>query len=218
MDELEEARRDVKRAKKNVYSLKRKREETCTLTKWCLETALCIACICNYDFSVGYAWLQNKHRRGAPLPPHATQAYVEELLGNSFLRADVDHLMSWVDPPSSSLPRTVLGTATEFARRHALAGWVGDINTRCGAVVRTERLIEHFNVAVLPQQREVHLLPVVQPHQHPAGRKWAQRWRDRHGAKYGSLRVREPICIAEIVAKACSWTHTSESERVYNNL
>ena len=172
------------------------------MSKWCLETALCIACICNYDFSAGYAWLENKKRRGAPLPAHATQAVTEQLLEDAFMRADVHHLMSWVDPPSSTLPRTVLGTAMGFARQHSLAGWVRDINIRYGTVVRTERLIEHFNVATLPQPNEVSLLPAVRPVKHPTGRKWAQRWRDKHEAEYNYMRVREAIDVAEIVEKA----------------
>ena len=118
------------------------------------------------------------------------------------MRADVDRLMAWVDPPSSTLPTTVLGTAMGFARQHALAGWVRDINIRCGTVVRTERLIEHFNVATLPQPNKVSLFPVVKPVNHPTGRKWAQRWRARHEAEYNCMRVRESIDLPEIVQKA----------------
>ena len=93
-------------------------------------------------------------------------------------------------------------TAIAFARRHALAGWVGDINNRCGSVVRTERLIEHYNAAGLTQPNEVSLLPAVQSHTQNCGRKWAHRWRVRFGAKYGHLTVREPIERHEIFEKA----------------
>jgi hypothetical protein len=202
MEAYEDARAAVKRCRVAWKSLKRKREDTFTLSKWCLKTALCISCICNYDFAAGYAWLDDKRRRGATLPAHATQAEIVQLLEEHFLRADVDELMSWVDPPSSTLHRTVLKTAIAFARMHALAGWVEHINNQCGSVVRTERLIEHYNAAGLTQPNDVCLLPAVQSHTKYCGRKWAQRWRVRFGAKYGHLIVREPIERHEIFEKA----------------
>ncbi len=205
MEALAQARASVKRCKEAQHGFKRRMEETLTVSKWCLETALCIACICNYDFSAGYVWLEDKHRRGAPLPVGVTQARIEQLLENTFLRSDLDHVMSWVDPPSSPLPRTVLKNAIAFARQHQLAGWVGDMNKRCGSVVRTERLIEHYNASGLCDMNDVMWLPLVRPHNNTTGRKWAQRWRTKHHALYGALTVREPIALDEIRAKAWYW-------------
>ena len=202
MDVLGEARASVKRCREAMKRFKQTREQTLTLSKWCLETALCIACICNYDFSAGYDWLQKKQRRGAPLPLGVSQARVEQILEDAYLRADLDHLMSWVDPSSSPLPRTVLETSIAFARQHKLAGWVGDLNKRCGSVVRTERLIEQYNSIGLTEMNDGMWLPVVRPHTSGNGRMWARRWRNKHGGLYGALTVREPIALDEIRCKA----------------
>jgi hypothetical protein len=207
MEALAESRHAVKRCREAMHSFKKRREETHTVSKWCLETALCIACICNYDFSAGYVWLQKKQRRGTPLPLGVSQACVEQILEDNYLSADLDHLMSWVDPTSSPMPRTVLETAIAFARQHKLGGWVSDLNTRCGSVVRTERLIEQYNSIGLPEMNDGMWLPVVRPHTTSNGRMWAVRWRKKHGGLYSALTVREPIALDEIRAKAWYCAH-----------
>ena len=35
------------------------------ITTWCLQVALCIACVLNFDFTAGVSWLFEKKRQGA---------------------------------------------------------------------------------------------------------------------------------------------------------
>jgi hypothetical protein len=201
MENLSTARRHVRQMQDRVRQHKRKRWDGSDITWWCLETALCISCIMNYDFDLGVEWLMNNERRGAPVPADSTATELKSLLEDAFLKLPLDPLMSWVDPPTSSLPSTVIKTAMRYAQGHGLATWVREKNVRTGFVVRTERLIEHYNDMVSSGSTSVRVLPDVLPHTHATGRKWAQRWRRKHSGYVGSLSVREPVSTHEIRQK-----------------
>ena len=89
-----------------------------------MQTALCISRIMNYNFDLGVAWLTNKQRRGAPVHKDATNAFLKELLEVAFLHEQDEHLNSWVDPATSTLPASVINTAVAYVQGHALAAWV----------------------------------------------------------------------------------------------
>ena len=172
------------------------------ITKWCLDVALCLACILNYDFRARALWLLCKQRRGAPLPSDIDAASLEQILEDHFLASDVDRLMSWVDPSTTRLSHTVLKVAQQFVKGHLLADWVRRTNVIQGIVVRTESLIGRFNASVAVDFSSNVVLSMVQTNAHPTGRKWAQRWRSKHGAVVGKLRVREAISKEEMHEKA----------------
>ena len=201
MDNLATAREDVRQIQDRSRQYKRKRWGGSDITRWCLEIALCISCMTNYDFDLGVAWLRSKERRGAPVPTDATANELKSLLEDAFLELPHDHLMSWVDPATSSLPTTVIKTALAYAQGHGLASWVQEKNHRTGFVVRTERLIEHYNDMNSSGSTPNNVLRDVRPHTHPTGRKWAQRWRQKHSGFIGSLHVREPVSAGEIRQK-----------------
>ena len=189
------------RNQQRVRNHKRRHWGASELSVWCLETALCISCMTNYDFDVGVAWLLSKERRGAAVPRDATADELKSLLEDAFLQLPQDRLNCCVDTTSSTFPRTVMKTASAYAQGHMLAAWVREKNASTGFVVRTERLIEHYNEMNSSGSTHTTLLGDVQPHTHPTGRKWAQRWREKHSGYIGSLSVREPITADEIRQK-----------------
>ena len=191
----------VRQISERIRLRKRKRFNGSEVSLWCMQTALCISCISNYNFDLGVAWLTSKERRGAPVPSDATNASLKVLLEDAFLQQADDHLNSWVDPATSTLPFTVIKTALAYAQGDGLAAWVRQRNVSTGTVVRTERLIEEHNGMISSGSASSEVLNVVRPYPHPTARKWAQRWRGKHGGYVGSLNVRDPIDVDEIRQK-----------------
>ena len=183
---------------------KRKRVNGSEVSLWCLQTALCITSISNYNFDLGVAWLTSKKRRGAPVPSDATNDSLKELLEDAFLQQADGHLNSWVDPATSTLPVSVIKTALTYAQGDGLAAWVQHRNVSAGTVVRTERLIEQYNGLISSGPASSEVLNAVRSYPHPTARKWAQRWRAKHGGFVGSLNVRDPIDVDEIRQKVIS--------------
>ena len=187
---------EVRRHSDRLRRFKREREQSATITKWCLDVALCISCILSCDFVAGVEWLQSKQSRGAPLPSEINSTELEEWLQEDFLKADVGRLMSWVDVPTCVLPATVLWTA------RLLSKWFREMNVVQVVLVRAERFIEQFNASISVDSVANLLLASVREQQHPTGRKWAQRWRTKHGVVVGRLRAREEISNKEMHDKA----------------
>ena len=191
----------VRQISERIRLRKRKRFNGSEVSLWCLQTALCISCISNYNFDLGVAWLTSKERRGAPVPSDATNASLKVLLEDAFLQQADEHLNSWADPATSTLPASVIKTALTYAQGDGLAAWVRHRNVSTGTVVRTERLIEQYNGMISSGSASSEVLNVVRPYPHPTARKWAQRWRGKHGGFVGSLNVRDPIDVDEIRQK-----------------
>ncbi len=50
---MESTSSELRRLKKRAYMQERRRDQTSSLTPWCLQTALLIPLLLNYDFSAG---------------------------------------------------------------------------------------------------------------------------------------------------------------------
>ena len=201
------AKPSVRQISERLRLYKRKRWNGSEVSQWCLQTALCISCISNYNFDVGVAWLTSKERRGAPVHSDATNDSLKLLLEDAFLQQPDEHLNLWNDPATSTLPATVIKTAMAYVQGNCLADWVRHRNVSNGTVVRTERLIEQYNDMISSGSASSEVLNAVRPYPHPTARKWAQRWRGKHGGFVGSLNVRDPIDVDEIrqkVSFACA--------------
>ena len=204
MENQSKASPSVRQISERLRQHKRKRWDGTEVSLWCVQTALCISCIHNYDFDLGVAWLTSKERRGAPVHRDATNESLKALLEDAFLHQSDDHLNSWVDPATSTLLATVIKTALAYAQGHALASWAREKNVRSGNVVRTERLIEQYNHMTSSGSTSNQVLGEVRPHTHASGKKWAQRWRRKH---VGSLNIRDPINKDEIRQKVRFHVH-----------
>ena len=198
MENVPTASQHVRQIQERIRQHKRKRWGGSEITLWCLQIALCISCIQNYNFDLGVAWLTSRSRRGARVPSDATTEELKTVLEDAFLQLSQDDLMSWVDPATSTLPVSVIRTALGYAQGHRLASWVRETNVDTGFAVRTERLLERYNDMNSSGPTANQYLADVRPSTHPNGRKWAQRWRRKHSAYVGSLRPREPVNQAEI--------------------
>ena len=113
--------------------------------------------------------------------------------------------MSWVDLATCTLTPTILRTAQQFATGVLLADWVRESNVLHGTVVRSEVLIDRYNATIASDSTAGTVLQMQRQNAHPTARKWAQRWRMKHGVAVGKLRVREPTGREEMHDKALPW-------------
>ena len=121
----------------------RMREKT---SPWCVEVALVISCMMEYDFRVGVLWLKYPNRRGAPVPDEFKDSFfLHEELENRFLAADLNRLTSYTDPLTCQLNATVVKTASRFVVEFRLAEMVWRRNVDHGAAADPNDLVSYWN-------------------------------------------------------------------------
>ena len=121
----------------------RMREKT---SPWCVEVALVISCMMQYDFRIGVLWLKYPNRRGAPVPDEFNDCSIlHEELENRFLVADFNKLTSYLDPPTCQLSATVVKTASRFVLEFRLAEMVWRRNMEHGAVADPSDMVSYWN-------------------------------------------------------------------------
>ena len=122
---------------------KRRREK---ISPWCVEVALVISCMMDYDFRVGVLWLKYPKRRGAPVPDEFKDSSIlHEELENRFLAADLNRLTSYADPLTCQLSATVVKTASRFVVEFRLAEMVWRRNMDHGAAADPNDLVSYWN-------------------------------------------------------------------------
>jgi hypothetical protein len=201
---MEDVRQELRRLRQRSWAQAQRREPLTGLSHWCLQTALLISTTLNYDFSAGADWLLLPRRRGLAVPTGMDKQRAVAELEQFFLGVDVDVLATWSDVQNNPLPLTVRNEADAFIRSHGLAVWIRGRNL-AGAVVPTAAVIERYNslaeVAVPgAMPRIAAALPILS-----AGRSWATRWRQKHGAKHMGMRTEDPMPVDEIRAKAADF-------------
>ena len=210
-DALGEVRRSLRRLRQKVAARKTRRHAATDLTEWTLNTALCIAAAFRYDMTPAVAWLTSRRRRGAAAPADADSEALRNRLEVYFLEADVDALALNMDPVSTTFARTCLQTADTFVHEYKLGTWIWSRNHLHGTVVRTAAAISYFNTSYgHSEDCAGDSVPRVPLASTSTGRNWAFRWRLKHSAKHGSLRVQEPISLDEKQTKASQNLHPSE--------
>ena len=210
-DALGEVRRSLRRLRQKVAARKTRRHAATDLTEWTLNTALCIAAAFRYDMTPAVAWLTSRRRRGAAAPADADSEALRNRLEVYFLEADVDGLALNMDPVSTTFARTSLQTADTFVHEYKLGTWIWSRNHLHGTVVRTAAAISYYNTSYgVSEDCAGDNVPRVPLASTSTGRNWAFRWRLKHSAKHGSLRVQEPISVDEKQAKASQNLHPRE--------
>ena len=142
--ELQSVVRDYKMLRMQyARTSKRMREKT---SPWCVEVALVISCMMQYDFRIGVLWLQYPNRRGAPVPDEFKDSSIlHQELENRFLAADLNRLTSYLDPPTCQLSATVVKTASRFVVEFRLAEMVWRRNLDHGAAADPDDLVSYWN-------------------------------------------------------------------------
>ena len=116
------------------------------ISPWCVEVALVISCMMQYDFRIGVLWLKYPNRRGAPVPDEFNDSSIlHEELENRFLVADFNKLTSYLDPSTCQLSATVVKTASRFVLEFRLAEMVWRRNMEHGAVADPGDMISYWN-------------------------------------------------------------------------
>ena len=122
---------------------KRMREK---ISPWCVEVALVISCMMQYDFRIGVLWLKYPNRRGAPVPEEFEDSSIlHDELENRFLQADLNRLTSYLDPPTCQLSESVVKTASRFVLEFRLAEMVWRRNMEHGATAAPSDMVSYWN-------------------------------------------------------------------------
>ena len=132
-------------------------------------------------------------------PPRPSQE-LELLVGDVFLRADVQEFVALVDEQS---PADVEASriAVAFLREWAVAEWVRGVNRRQGVAPATEMVLQEF------ERRRMQYPEGLRPREvgdiaESRAREWARQWRLRWGARHARVRIRgEDLSPAEIREK-----------------
>ena len=197
-DDLNAVTREIRRLQRLEKSYLQRRDRITGLTAFALQTSLCIACLCSWNFNLAVDWLMSSHRRGSPVSEEADAETLRERLEDYFLRSDVNALLDWVDPQSAPVKRSVVVAAMNWVGGCRLRDWVQFENRNNGRVVTTARLVLEFNaLRDTVNQNAVPLTPVLPASETP-GRMWALRWRRKHNGRIRRLRPIEPLQQEEI--------------------
>jgi len=197
---------ELRRNTKKKYDHSQRHDGASGLSMWTYATAMCVACLGGYDFSLAADWLERKQRRGTQLPEHCTHAEMMVILEDRFLSLEPETIAALDFCKNPKQKASAVARARSFVKEHLLAEWVRKRNVQDGAVVRTAVLVDEFNRSLavsggplMPIDRPPSAFGFKVPQQ---DRKWAQRWRRRHNGKHGHLGTTEPMTLAEKRAKA----------------
>ena len=169
---------------------------------WCLTVALIICCIMDHDFRVAVLWLKRPRRRGKPVPEHVTDEELLLSVEDAFLQAELGDLMTYIDPDSSSLPRTAIKEAVTFTSEFRLTELAWRRNTEQGAVLRPPELVEQYNTIAQQTTQRSSVVPELDATKNDT-HSWGKRFRKKMGCAYGGVVCTDKgIAVEEMQVKA----------------
>ena len=202
---LRDIRRQLKRHRQNEHQFRKRRDSNTGLTAWTLQTAMCIACISNWDFVLAAAWVDAHRRRGASAVQLEDDFSTIDRLENFFLNADENEVVAWVDPSvGEHVQASVIRTATQWVAGRRAAVWVQDLNQRIGMAVRSADVIDSFNSEMTRLNHDVVEVEPVAEVTMPAGRMWMNRWRRKHNGSVGRIRAADILTLEEKRSKVAT--------------
>ena len=175
---------------------KRRKVSPLATSQWCINTALCVVALMSGDLTAASDWLASPLHRGIPLDESIDHDTTRVELKKLFDSVPVAEIALWADPVASPIARSCYETALKWSYGYKLKEHVRSANVKFGAPVRSARLVDYYNAKVQEDGMESHLQQAA-PVTTNRGRKWCERWRNRHGASVGCLRTREPVPLAE---------------------
>ena len=175
----------VPSSSKNLVTYTRRHsDDSCGISRWCLQVALVISSMMSNDLRVGVLWLKYPSRRGKPIDGNLDNDRICAILRDHLSRANIDALESWSDPASQAIPDTVKKTAAKFVIDFRLAELVWRRNTRFGAVLDAGTLVNNWN-EIKADSSMVHLAKTLQ-HGEKATSVQLARFRKRTSCQMGA--------------------------------
>ena len=196
--------KDIRRLQDLEKKRRKRREAETGLTWLTLRTAMCIASLARWDFSVAADWVCNAKRRGyantlSDFDLDEVTAKLEDL----FIKLGLDILLEWADgsPDNDAVPASIIRTAAQWVASRSTVKWVQTSNQNFGEAVRSDRVIEHYNALIKPWVDSEHMMEVCPLTENP-GRAWVKHWRRKHLVKIGKIRAADTITLEEKRIKA----------------
>ena len=197
-DDVAAITREIRRLSEMSRKRAARRESTTGLTVWTLRTAMCIAALCRWDFSLAAEWVEHSKRRGAASIPLDDELSTLERLENAFMNSDADEITFWADPGAGGVAvHSVIRTAVNWVAGRRATAWVRDLNQRVGVAVRSQAVIQEFNAAVQRLNTAGYEHQAVLPLDSNPGKQWMRRWRKKHNGVVGRIRPVDEITLQE---------------------
>ena len=197
-DDVAAITREIRRLSEMSRKRAARRESTTGLTVWTLRTAMCIAALCRWDFSLAAEWVEHSKRRGAASIPLDDELSTLERLENAFMNSDADEITFWADPGAGGVAvQSVIRTAVNWVAGRRATAWVRDLNQRVGVAVRSQAVIQEFNAAVQRLNTAGYEHQAVLPLDSNPGKQWMRRWRKKHNGVVGRIRPVDEITLQE---------------------
>jgi hypothetical protein len=131
--------------------------------------------------------------------PSLTEKSLRELVEDSFLQADINELAALADetgPADAEALRTAVRRVAEWRA----VVWARNLNEENGVAPTTGMVLARIQIERdrLLVAEDFQRLGIVAE---AKGRKFAERWRSRWGARLAKLRIQEPLTLEEMRRK-----------------
>ena len=170
---------------------------------WKLPTLLAHALLIIYqlaDSAAAVKYLVNYSRKRHW--PQKPEDEVKSMVEDVFLEADVGFLASLADMENPA-DAEAMRLALPYIEQRRLVVWATGLNEQHGLAPSTEAVLQRLEQsrARIPERARPPYQGIVADNR---GRKWAQQFRRRWGARHGSMKVRDVVPLPELRDKAGS--------------
>ena len=160
-----------------------------------LETALCVAALKGFDFTLGVDFLYRNRKWRRHRATVEERVEVREQLESLFFSKSVDWLTCLTLGTAKPSRSSQLRHAMQYVKDRNLQGWLRERDVVRGMVVRTKRLMEEH----VRQGRQYHGLEEDDDVDMNRSRTRMRmvRWRQLCRAQFGKLTAREEVPLEE---------------------
>jgi hypothetical protein len=165
------------------------------LSIFSLETALCVAALKGFDFTLGVDFLYRNRKWRRPRATEEERVEVREQLESFFLSKSVDWLACLTLGTATPLRSSQLRHAMQYVKDRNLQAWLRERNVDRGMVVRTKRLMEEHvrqGRQFGGQEEDDHV-----DMSRSRTRMRMARWRLLYRAQFRKLTAREEVPLEE---------------------
>ena len=192
----------LQQAKRWQKQSQRRADHMWHLTTWQSKVLLIVYVLAGYQVAPAAAFLamQARKRKWPPRP----EEEVHQVVGDVFLRADVNWVASLADE-MDPLDVPCMKVAISFLHQFGVAEWVSNVNQQQGVAPPTGMVLQQL------ESRRLGYPEFVRPRHvgvvaDARARVWARKWRMRWGARHARVRIRgEDMDAQEMRDKVCDF-------------
>ena len=153
----------------------------------------------NISMELAVDWLMSAKRRGHRLHMDVTREQVEAVLTQIISASNAEEITRLSDPTRCSLLPS-LRAASSYVQNQDLVAMVSKANAQQGRAPSSNKILDHLN-----SHRRLRNAPGWKPARvgnryRPSlssPRTYMNKWRKKHGVKFGKIRFGEPLTLSQ---------------------